>query len=83
METIKLRPVELMFAIKLQALIENGSDISTFTKIGYLTGYSAGRSKSMCYSLRSKGIIECVSYLGASGKTEIKLLVDPMTLINA
>lgn len=83
METYNLRPVELMFAIKLQRLIEKNADINTFTKIGYLTGYSASRSKSLCYSLRSKGIIECISSLGASGRTEVKILVNPMTLINA
>lgn len=81
MET-KLKPVELMFAIKLQSLIANGTDISTFTKLGFLTDYTSVGAKKLCQKLKDKGIIEMISYMGKGGRTDIKLLVDPMTLIN-
>lgn len=79
----KLKPVELMFAIKLQALIMNGADISTFTKIGFLTEYTSVGARKLCQKLKDKGIIEMISYMGKGGRTDIKLIVDPISLINS
>lgn len=82
MET-KLTNVELMFAIKLQSLIENGIDINAFTKLAYLTGYCEAAAKNLTYKLRDKGILTLETIRGKYAKIKIELLVDPMTLINA
>jgi hypothetical protein len=79
----KLTPTELIFAIKLQILIENSADISTFTKLGYLTGYSSAGAKTIIAKLKTKEIIKVITVLGRRGSTTFEMLVNPITLINA
>lgn len=79
----KITSVELMFSIKLKLLIENNSDISSFTKLAVLTGYSETGAKLICYKLKDKNIISLETVKGRNGSITLSLLIDPYTLINA